>query len=191
VVAYEKQRCGSNGMPDRAGGIMIKTPIYRPSPARLKAEVAITKFINESDPVWEWIIRKGSRSVRQFYLALIDQRSYITPETMFGLFEGETLRFPSWKELNDAWYRSALCLVGKYGLTKKDLAEAFKVGKRGYDLASLEERWKAQAARKVERGTAPHTEGQRVSDELLRHFRAAHVASERKRLIGRLVSRLG
>lgn len=170
---------------------MIKPPIYRPSPARLKAEAAITKFINESDPVWEWIIRKGSRSARLFYLALIDQRSYITPETMFGLFEGETVHFPSWKELNDAWYRSALCLVDKYGLTVKDIAEAFRMGKRRYDVANLEEHWQAQGKSRIERGLAPHADARRVGDELLRHFRAARVASERKRLIGRLVSRLG
>jgi hypothetical protein len=170
---------------------MTKRPVFRPSPARLKAEAALAKFINESDPVWEWIIRKGARSVRQFYLALSDPMTYVTPETMFALFEGERVRFPTWKELNDAWYRSALCLVGRYGLTIKDLALAFRMGKRGYDQASLEERWKAQAARKVERGAAPHAEGQRVGDELMRHFRAARVASERKRLIVRLVSRLG
>jgi hypothetical protein len=170
---------------------MINRPIYRPSPARLKAQAAITKFINESDPVWEWIIRKGTRSVRLFYLALIDQRSYVTPETMFGLFEGETLHFPSWKELNNAWYRSALCLVDKYGLTKKDIAEAFRMGKRGYDQSKLEERWQAHGKNRIEKGLAPHADAQRVGDELMRHFRAAHVASERKRLIDRLVSRLG
>ena len=163
---------------------MIKRPIYRPSPARLKAEAAITKFVNESDPVWEWIIRKGSRSARLFYLALNDQRSYITPETMFGLFEGETVHFPSWKELNDAWYRSALCLVDKYGLTVKDIAEAFRMGKRRYDVANLEEHWQAQ-------GKSRHSDARLVGDELMRHFRATRVASERKRLIGRLVSRLG
>ena len=170
---------------------MIK-PLYQPkkSPEQTQGEKAIRQFMKTADPTWEWIRRKGTRSLRQLY-SLLNEPS-ITAEKIFALFLGETIAFPTEKDLNDAVYRAALSLEGKHGLTVADIAEVFGIEpSRRYDVAKLEKRWRAKQGRRefIPRIGVSEAE-QAVGDELLRHFRQGHWALRKKRLTEDLIIRL-
>jgi len=171
---------------------MTKSPIYQPvkTPEQIKGKQAVRQFMKAADPTWEWIRRKGTRSLRQLY-SLLHELS-ITPEKVFALFLGETIEFPSEKDLNDAMFRETLCLKGKYGLTIADIAETFGIDpSRRYDVARLEDQWKATQARRHVVPRVAITEQERaVGDEILRHFRQGHWALRKRRLTEDLIKRL-
>lgn len=171
---------------------MIK-PIYHPtkSPEQAQGEQAIRQFMKTADPTWEWIRRKGTRSLRQLYSLLKGPGT--TAEHVFALFLGETIAFPPEKDLNDAMYREALSrLEGKHGLTVADIAETFGIEpSRRYDVRTLERRWTAkQGRREFIPRVGVSEEEQAVGDELLRHFRQGHWASRKKQLTEDLIKRL-
>jgi len=171
-------------------------PTFRKPPRsseQIKGEQAIRQFMKAADPVREWIRRKGTQSLRQLYQLMMNPKETVTPEKVFALFLGQTVEFPSEKDLNDAVYREALSrLEGKYGLTVVDIAETFGIGdSRRYDVRTLEQKWQAKQGRRefIPRVRVTEAE-QAIGDELLRHFRQGHWAWRRKQLTEDFLRRL-
>jgi len=101
-------------------------------------------FRKYPDPFLAWVERQDRREIRWLYDTL--KEPGLTPERVFCLFVGKSIKVPSIRKLTDYWYRAAYHeLVDKDLIRIDDVAFGFGIPtSRSYDLAIKEDEYQKQ-----------------------------------------------
>jgi hypothetical protein len=101
-------------------------------------------FRKHPDPILAWVERQDRKEIYWLYDTL--KEPGLTPEKVFCLFVGKSIKVPSIRKLTDYWYRAAYHELADGDLIRiDDVAFAFNVPRsRSYDLAIKEDEYQKQ-----------------------------------------------